>query len=259
MANSVQIIIILNIFSYISVYMLNYVKGLFMHNMLLQYLNARLDPKSIKSVVPGPVITISRECGCGGRLVAKILTEKINKKYKAEDKHQEWKWVGKEILSLASHELRMQPEKIRSLSEASEKNYFEEIVSSFTESFYGQNEMVKKVIGDVIRKIAVDGYTIIVGRGSCAIARDLQKSLHINLEAPLSWKAEKISQKNGMSMTAARKHVLEVDKQRYNFRDHFRGKNNDDNCFDLTFNSKHLSSEEIADIIFNIAELRHLL
>jgi cytidylate kinase len=230
-----------------------------MHNMLLKYLNARLEPKSVKSIVPGPVITISRECGCSGRLVAKILTEKINKKYKEEGKHVEWKWIGKEVLSLASHELRMQPQKIRSLFEAHEKNYFEEIVSSFTESYYGQNEMVKKVIGDVIRKIAVDGYIIIVGRGSCAITRDIQKSLHINLEAPLSWKAARISQKNGISLTEARKHVMEVDKQRYNFRDHYRGKNNDDNCFDLSFNCKHFTSEEIADITLKIADLRHIL
>lgn len=230
-----------------------------MQNTLLKYFNERLEPKSIRQVIPGPVITISRECGCSGRLVAKILTEKINKKYKEEGKRLEWKWVNKEVLSLASHELRMQPEKIRYLSESHDKSYFEEIVSSFTESYYGQNEMVKKVIGDVIRRIAIDGYFIIIGRGSCAIARDIKRSLHVNLEAPLSWKAAKISQKNGMSLTEARKHVIEVDKQRYNFRDHYRGKNNDDNCFDISFNCKHLSSEEIADLIFKIAEFRNLL
>jgi cytidylate kinase len=230
-----------------------------MRNMLLKYLNERLEPKLVKPTVPGPVITISRECGCSGRLVAKILTEKINKKYKEEGKHLEWKWIGKEVLSLASNELRMQPEKIKSLFEAHEKNYFEEIVSSFTESYYGQNEMVKKVIGDVIRKIAVDGYTIIVGRGSCAIARDIERSLHINLQAPLSWKAAKISQKSKMSLAEARKHVIEVDKQRYNFRDYFRGKTNDDDCFDLSINCKHFTSEEIANIILKIADSRHLL
>ncbi len=231
-----------------------------MQNLLLKYLNERLEPKTVKQVVPGPVITISRECGCSGRLVAKILTELINQKQKEEEgKHIEWKWVGKEVLSLASHELRMQPNKIKSLSESHEKNYFEELVSSFTETYYGQNEMVKKVIGDVVRKIAVDGYTIIVGRGSCAIARDIQKSLHINLEAPLSWKAEKISRKCKMSLVEARKHVIEVDKLRYNFRDHYRGKNNDDDCFDISFNCKHFTPEEIAYMILKLAELRHLL
>jgi cytidylate kinase len=230
-----------------------------MQNMLSKYLNARLEPKSVKPFVPGPVITISRECGCSGRLVAKTLTDKINKKYRQEGRQQEWKWVNKEILSLASHELRMQPEKIKDLSKAHDKNYFEEIVSSFTESYYGQNEMVKKVIGDVIRKIAVDGYTIIVGRGSCSIARDIQKSLHIHLQAPLSWKAAKISRKTGMSLIEARKHVIEVDKQRYIFRDHFKGKNNDDDCIDFSFNCKHFTTEEIAEIIFKIADLRHLL
>lgn len=166
-----------------------------MQNQLLKYLNERLEPRTRMSVDPGPVITISREFGCSVSTVAQILIEKINIKYKEEGKHLEWKWVNKEILSLASHELRMQPEKIRSLIESGQKNYLEEIITSFTESYYGQTEMVKKAIGKVIRKIATDGYTIIVGRGSGAIARDITRALHINLEAPLSWKATVISQK----------------------------------------------------------------
>jgi cytidylate kinase len=230
-----------------------------MQNMLLKYLNERLEPKSYKPIERGPVITISRECGCSGRAVAQMLAEKINKKYKEGGRHLEWKWVNKEILSLASHELRMQPGKIKSLIEAQEKNYFEEIVSSFTETYYGQNEMVKKVIGDVIRKIAIDGYTIIVGRGSGAITRDIPRSLHINLEAPLSWKASVISQKKNMTLDEAKKHVIEVDKQRYNFRDYYRGKNNDDSCYDLSFNCKRLTNDEITDIIFKVAEYRNII
>jgi len=227
--------------------------------MLLKYLNERMEPKLNKPFEPGPVITISRECGCSGRAVAQMLTEKINKSYKQEGKIQEWKWVNKEILRLASHELRMQPEKIKSLIQTQEKNYFEEIVYSFTETYYGQNEMVKKVIEDVIRKIAVDGYTIIVGRGSGAITRNIPKSLHINLEAPLSWRAGIVSEKKKISLNEARKHVIEVDKQRYNFKDYYRGKNNDDSCYDLSFNCKRLTNDEITDIIFEIAAYRHIL
>ena len=230
-----------------------------MQNMLLQYLNERMEPKLIKPFEPGPVITISRECGCSGRVLAQMLTEKINKRYNQEGKIQEWKWVNKEILRLASHELRMQPEKIKSLIQTQDKNYFEEIVYSFTESYYGQNEMVKKVIGDVIRKIALDGYTIIVGRGSGAITRDIPRSLHINLEAPISWRAGIVSQKKKITLTEARKHIVEIDKQRYNFKDYYRGKNNDDCCYDLSFNCKRLSNDEITYMIIQIAEYKHIL
>jgi len=227
--------------------------------MLLKYLNERLEPKSSKPIEPGPVITISRECGCSGRAVAQLLIEKINNKYKKEGKSLEWKWVNKEILRLASHELRLQPGKIKSLIEVQGKNYFEDIVSSFTETYYGQNEMVKKVIGDVIRKIAIDGYTVIVGRGSGAITRDIPRSLHINLEAPLSWRTSVISQKKKLTLNEARKHVIEVDKQRYNFRDYYKVKGSDDTCYDISFNCKRMNNDEIADIIINIAEFRHIL
>ena len=230
-----------------------------MENMLLKYLNERMAPRPLIPNAPGPVITLSRECGCSGRAIAQLLADKINKKYKDAGKHLEWKWVDKEILSLASHELRLQPGQIKSLIETHDKSYFEEIVTSFTETYYGQNEMVKNVIGDVIRKIAVDGYTIIIGRGSGAITRDIPHSLHINLEAPLSWKTVVISQKKNITLSEARKHVLEVDKQRYNFRDYFRGKNNDDSCYDLSFNCKRLSKDEITEIIFKVAEYRNII
>lgn len=119
--------------------------------------------------------------------------------------------------------------------------------------------MVKKAIGEVIRKIATDGYTIIVGRGSGAIARDIPRALHINLEAPLSWKAALISHKKKLTIGKAKKCVIEVDKERYNFRDYFRGKNNDDSCFDLSFNCAHFSYDEIANIIIRVADYRHIL
>jgi len=47
-----------------------------MQNMLLKYLNERMEPKLNKPFEPGPVITISRECGCSERAVAQMLTEK---------------------------------------------------------------------------------------------------------------------------------------------------------------------------------------
>ena len=57
-------------------------------------MNQRLVKPERKRVVAGPVITISRECGCQGSLVAKMLTEKINEKliekgYLAEEKEVE--------------------------------------------------------------------------------------------------------------------------------------------------------------------------
>lgn len=230
-----------------------------MQNLLLKYLNERMEPRLKKSLDPGPVITISRECGCPGTAVAQLLSEKINKIYKEEGKSQEWKWTNKEILSLTSHELRLQPDKIRSLIEAGHKSYIEEFVSSFTETYYGQSEMVRKVIGDVIRKIAVDGYTIIVGRGSGAITRDIPRSLHVKIVAPLSWKTSVISEKKKLPLNEAKKHVIEVDKQRDNFRDYFRGKNCDDIYYDMSFNCSNLSNDQITDIILVLAKQRNII
>jgi len=230
-----------------------------MQNLLLKYLNERLESKPKKTIEPGPVITISRECGCPGTTIAQLLTDKINKIFKEQGKTQEWRWVNKEILSLASHELKLQPEKITYLMESGHKGYIDEFVSSFTQTYYGQSEMVRKVMGDVIRKIAVDGYIVIVGRGGGAIARDIPKSLHVNLIAPLSWKTSVISQKKNIPLNEARKHVIEVDKQRDNYRDYYRGKNSDDICYDISFNCMNLSNDQITDVIISMAKQRNII
>src|SRR5665648_392092 len=76
-----------------------------MDNLLLEYMNERSKPELKKAIkAPGPVITISRECGCSGRLFAEKLIERIN--HKINNAVHNWKWVNKEILCLASKELK---------------------------------------------------------------------------------------------------------------------------------------------------------
>ena len=52
---------------------------------------------------------------------------------------------------------------------------------------------------------------------------------------------------------------IAIDNQRKEFRESFRGKDNDYNWFDLTLNCMTLSVEEIAGIIANAATIKHLV
>lgn len=219
-------------------------------------MNERLETQVLKHKEPGPVITISRECGCQGSLIAKMIKDKINERLKEKGKHNEWKWVNKEILRLASQELKIEPDKLKQLIATEDTNLIQDFFSSFTEKYYIHNTKVRKVIRDVIRNIAVEGNVVIVGRGSALIAWDIPKSLHIKLEAPLSWKTVVVSRRNDFSFEEAKNYVIKIDDERSKYRNYYKKEEDETINYHLSFNCSVMSPEEICDIILKSAELK---
>ncbi len=219
----------------------------------------RMDQISSKHTRQGPVITISRECGCPGNEIAEMLKARLNLKLVQEGHKPKWNWFNKEILLKASEELKMNPGDVDTFLKTKESGMLQDLVNSFAETSYIKNSRIKKVIFDVIRNIALEGHTIIVGRGGGTIAWDIPKSLHVYLEAPLSWKTDIISQRKEMTTAQARKYVLERDMQRSKFRDFFRAKFSDEIYYEQRFNCKSFTPDEICQLIFQAAELKKLV
>jgi cytidylate kinase len=229
-----------------------------MENLLLKYMNERIRPE-IKEFneSPGPVITISRECGCSGRLIAEKLTERIN--HKIKNQTQKWKWVNKEILSLASKELKINPYQIKNLLKTEDKNFLDEIASSFTVKYYASDLRIKRVIKDVVRHLAINGNVVIVGRGSEALTQDIQRSLHVKLYAPLRWKVDVIRSRNKISTEDAEKLVTKTDKRRSKFMETYLVKEQDKVVYDIDFNCAKFSQEDMIDILMKAIEIKSLL
>jgi len=219
----------------------------------------RLEFSAAKRSHVGPVITISRECGCPGNNLAEMLMQRLNQKMIKEGHVPKWKWVNKEILMKASEELKMKPQDIESYIKDKESGILHDFVASFTETYHVRNASIKKVIHDVIRNMSIDGHVIVVGRGGGAIAWDIPRSLHLYLEAPLSWKAEMVSKQRGISLSEARRMVLEKDRQRQRFRDNYRTKFSDEIYYDERFNCKALSNEQICHLVLEAAALRKII
>ena len=229
-----------------------------MDNLLLKYMNERARPEIKKPIEPpGPVITISRECGCSGRILAEKLTERIN--LIINNPSQKWKWVNKEILSLASKELKINPDQIKHLLNAADKNFLDEIVSSFTVKYYAPDAKIKRAINEVVRHLATRGNVVIIGRGSEALTQDIQRSLHIKLYAPLNWKVDVISSRDNISKEAAKKIVIETDKRRLKFVEGYLAKEPNKVIYDIDFNCAKFSVEEMIEVIMKVAVMKSLL
>jgi cytidylate kinase len=230
-----------------------------MHIDLLKYMADRIHDESGYSKEPGPVITISRDYGCPSKIVAARLAEELSRKMFVKGKDIKWKYVTKEIMAESARALEVDPDKIKYVFQYEQKGMLDDIVSAQFNKYYKSERKIRNTVARVIRNMAQEGHVIIVGRGGVAITRDIHKSLHIMLEAPLDWRATRVAENYKISHDEARKTSIEVDKNRKEFREYFQGKDSDYTRFDITFNCMTFSIEEIVHIIIKAAEIRRLI
>jgi len=223
------------------------------------YLNKRLnknDPKHYSAdTQPGPVICISREVGCGGVNIAKLLATELD----SQTFCKKWKVLSKEILEESARELSMDPGKLRNYLKEGERNMFDDILSAFSEKRYKSDKKISKTLIDLISSFANDGHCIIVGRGGHIIARDIEKSLFIKLTAPLEWRVKQIMEKNNLKMREANDFIEKTEIERQNLIKHISNENVKDNEFDLTINLARMSTDEVINLIRHVAHSKGML
>jgi len=141
------------------------------------------------SPYPGPVILISRECGCSAKRIATKLSKILTGySYLSETKTDvEWKWVSKEVIEEAALELRKDPAQIRQVFQSEAKIDIREVANAFlTNKVYDADDQdVIDSVRKVIHRLAEEGNYIIVGRAASVIAADIPRKLSIKLQAPL--------------------------------------------------------------------------
>jgi cytidylate kinase len=231
-----------------------------MTNDFIKYMSKRVPlVENLQKANPGPVITISREFGCPSKLIGEILSEKINKKLRDKRIKKTWRLVSKEILHETAKELHIEPSKIEYVFKYEKKSFLDEIISSQSNKYYKSDKKIRNTIGEVIRSIAYNGNSIIIGRGGVAITKDIPQSIHIKLEAPIEWRALIVSEKNNIDYNKAVEYAIEMDEKRTEFRNYFYGIDNDYTAFDVKFNCMTLTHEEICETILKLIEQRNFI
>jgi len=226
---------------------------------LSKYLEDWYKDDPAKNIYPGPVITISRELGCPAKEVACKLAERLDKEKTKKSKEQPWRWISKEIMDESAKQLNVDYDQIEHVFDYKSRGVFEDILLAHSKDYYKSDLKIRTTIAKVIRNFANQGNAIIVGRGGVAIARDIPLSLHLMLEAPLEWRAARVTVKHEMTIEQARSYAQSIDKKRARFRDYFQGKGNDYTRFDLRINCMTLSIDEITDIIVGAVKTRKIL
>jgi cytidylate kinase len=233
-----------------------------MSDLLFNYLNRRLQESEgggYPAREHGPVVTISRQSGCSARRLTEKLIEELNRRKPGARVDREWDFINKELLEKSARELDVQPSEIAYVFKYQERNALGDIFASYSNKYYKSDRKIRKTIADVIRSIAMEGNVIIIGRAGVVLTKDIARSLHISLEAPLEWRSLMISERFDLTFAAAKKSVIEMDKKREKFRESFEGRNTDYTWFDVVFNRMSLTENEIIEAIVKMMETKGLI
>lgn len=234
-----------------------------MEDFLIDFLEQPLNKTDASTDDAGPVITISRECGCSSQRIA-VKLAKILSGYSFQhvgSRNQEWKWVNKEVIEKAALALNISNEKIKGVLQQEAKLSLHNVTTAFsTEKIYdADDQQVIDTLTEVIRNLAIQGHYVIVGRAANIIAEDIKAKLRIKLQAPLLWRVNRIRENSNMSFTVAQDYVLEVDRQRELMVQHIAGRKLANYDFDLIFNCATFTDDQIIDTILQTIKCRNMI
>jgi len=225
-----------------------------MKNEFLKYMLERFAKESLKNnVKKHSIITISREYGCHGNDLAEKLSIALAKE------QLEWKVINKEILNEAAKELKISPELIDSISSSERKGFFVDIAKGFSEKSYTNNKLVRNTISRVIQSFAKEGNIIFVGRGAVAVTRDIPKSIHIKLIAPIDYRVKSILKTENNTYEKITDYTQDMDEKRKRLIGYFSNTDDINSLFDITFNEETISTKEIIGTIKSLMKQRNLI
>ncbi len=203
--------------------------------------SARLIQKEEKKGIH-PFVTISREYGCGGYETAVELSLILSAKGK--------KWIAfdRKVIESIMQDMgvsRKLAETLTTQTQSQMATFFNSIFAS-----YPPQVAVHRKLAETIRTLTLNGYVIIVGRGSNIIARDLPKGFHVRLLAPMDWKIARIVKIMGKKPKEAEKIIQEKSAARENFyREFMKFDPSDPFHYDMIINNASFTSVEAAKII----------
>jgi Cytidylate kinase-like family len=216
-------------------------------NILKQYFTKMSDLATRRPKVPRPAITISRESGVGALTVANLAAQRLNRDCPG-DPPCSWAVFDRNLLRkiLEDHDLserieEYMPENARfPLSEAFE----------FLLGLHPPGWTLREYAQETIRKLAINGNVILVGRAGSIITARLKYVLHVRLVAPFEFRATNYARSNGISEKEAARVIRANDEASHDYvRLYFNTNVSDPLHYDLVVNTGRNGFERAAHLI----------
>ena len=191
--------------------------------------------KAEKEVVP--VVTISREPGSGGRIIAQKLAAKL----KVEVFHQE-----------VLHEMAKRAEVSQQMMATMDErglSILEDWISSLVYNRHMWPDEYLKHLMNVIGTIGKHGRAVVVGRGANFILPPEQR-FRARITAPQKFRIQNVAREFNVSEDEAKRRVIQTESDRKAFiRKYFNSDIADPDNYDLVINTEILSLDMATQVI----------
>ena len=198
------------------------------------------------------LVTISREYGSGGRIIGRMVAEKLGVPFYDKeiiDMAVEKSGLSREIIETA--ELRAKSSFSYSLSSA--MNFGESIISEPI----SVNEKLFITQFNVISQIGEEGEGVIVGRCADYVLKDMPGVTNVFIHAEPEDRIKRCIEVYGVDPDKAEDTVKTYDKARANYYNyHTCQKWGEYSNYNLSLNSSYMSEEALADIIVDYVNKR---
>lgn len=191
------------------------------------------------------VVTITRQFGSMGRLIASKMSEKLQIGY-----------YDRDIVEDTARKMNLPVSLISNEEERGDKKLFHHLFPLGMENINIQNEIFKtqtRLINELVEKESC----IIVGRCSDYILENHPNSLHIYIYAPYEARIDNCVNLLGEDMETAKRMIADVDKARDAYHKQYAKYYPDDVYHkDLLIDSSVLGIEKTADLLVNMVKMR---
>jgi len=167
------------------------------------------------------VITVSREYGSGGGMIAEMLAQRLG-----------WRLVDKSLVTEVARRAQIDPATAARFLESTDP-WFHRLVKSLWQGGYEglattvdtsiiDSEAMARIGGEVIREAASLRQCVIVGRGSQCILRHRKDAFHVSVFGPRNEKIQRLRESPAAG-TDAERAMDEMDRRRAAYIDRFFG------------------------------------
>ena len=184
-----------------------------------------------------PIITISREPGSGGRIVAKKLAVML----KVELFHQE-------VLHEMAKRAEVSQQMLATMDERG-LSILEDWISSLVHDRHMWPDEYLRHLMNVIGTIGKHGRAVVVGRGANFVLPPEQR-FRVRITAPRIFRIQNVAREFNISEDEAKRRVIQTESDRKAFiRKYFNSDIADPNNYDLILNTETLSLDDATKII----------
>ncbi len=196
------------------------------------------------------IITIGRQPGSGGRLIAARLSEMLG--YKVYDKN---------LLNIASRESGLSREFFEKFDEKASFSIFgswfgihDNVTDEIYSGSYLSNESLFQIQSSVIRKIAEKESAIFLGRCADYVLSDHPGVLSVFVTAYLPDRIKRMSEYKDINEQKAREWVVRSDKKRRSYYNYFSNKEwGHASAYNLCINTSEFGIEKATELIYKLA------